>query len=48
MKHRQADKLQNWLIAAQKSRNHELVGLVNGIRQDFEDEYILVKVDRFC
>jgi transposase len=36
MKNRQADKLQNWLIAAQKSQIPELVGFVNGIRQDFK------------
>lgn len=36
MKSRQADELTNWLAKAEKSKIPELVGFVNGIRQDFE------------
>jgi len=36
MKNRQADKLHNWLIKAQKSGIPELIGFVRGINQDFK------------
>jgi len=35
MQNRRADELKNWLIKAEKSKISEIVGFVNGIKQDF-------------
>lgn len=36
MKNRRADELKSWLTKAEKSKISELVGFVNGIKQDFK------------
>lgn len=36
MKNRRADELKSWLAKAEQSKISELVGFVNGVRQDFK------------